>query len=956
MAPMQVRWLAVVAAIAGCVGVQQRFPDDVQAALAARPLRKLETARFIVYYPAARRAEVERFLEHAEVCADEIQRDALIRLADKLVIAMPDAPYDNAFVLPPAAGYESVSVVPLQHTLDFTTEFGLPPDPGYVACHELVHYIQFGQIAGLWAKLDAAFGPLWTPQVGFDAWLFEGLATHYEAALQPGAGRPRWPIFTGMFAAAYAGERLDGGELNALGRNASVGQHYLVGTMFLRYLTETYGEHAIWVAIAEQAHALTGLFFTGSIKAGYGKSIGTLLDELVAWTRATYPVRTPPAAQRHVGTAGNDARYARGRDGTEAWVGDDVDLPPRLFVRDAAGAVIEELNLVEVVPPRTLVEADPLLVSGLSISDDGDVWLTVVDQGTTYNVTRLLRWHRGALREVATDLGPGAAIAPRGDIYYYCAVDGDRWSLAAWDVATRRSRVLVDMPPGHYVLGAQVSRDGVRLVANVWDGRAFVAWVIDAATGARLGEIRGDGTPVYDASFTSDGRVMYLGVVDGRFQAMIDGVAITDAPYAVLAPREANGTVRFLDREHWRWEIAEVPLPATVARALPEVRADGTLPWRDIPILVDRPYCPWDHFWFPQLRSPTLLAVGAHTPHVGFVLGGGDRLGFQRWQLAGYVQPKDGPTGTHFGATADYLNTMLAPWTILADASLIDWADPVATDDPKVTLPEERRTRDLSLTVGRIWRGSLATSASAIYTDDFDQLQSDRLRRHLGGAALNLRWLSGEVTRATDLRRGIAAATSLAYYPAPLSSLDGGVGDLGGSLAVFAPLPLGRRHVVSVGIRGRAITGAPGLLQLGGDAAIPLLYSHSSRPAPPDLDLSLLPPNLRFVESLRGYEDYGIATDRAAIVDAAWRYPIVIDRGVAATLWWLPASFVREIDLELFASGARDGDHRTHAAGGAAVSLRLDLLRIPLVVQYQIARRIRDDDALTQLVAFGPDL
>ena len=77
---------------------------------------------------------------------------------------------------------------------------------------------------------------------------------------------------------------------------------------------------------------------------------------------------------------------------------------------------------------------------------------------------------------------------------------------------------------------------------------------------------------------------------------------------------------------------------------------------------------------------------------------------------------------------------------------------------------------------------------------------------------------------------------------------------------------------------------------------------------------------------------------------------------MATTLWWLPASFVREIDLELFASGALDGDHRKHAAGGAAVSLHLDFLRVPLVVQYQLARRVRDDDALTQLVALGPDL
>ncbi len=943
------RALVIAVFATACMpAVQQRFPDDVQASLASSAMMKLETARFIIYYPRGKRDEVDRFLEHAEMCASELQRDAVITLAEKIVIAMPDTPFDNAFVLPPVEGYEAISVIPLHHTLDFTTEFGLPPDPAYIACHELTHYVHGGQIAGVWATLNHVLGYVWTPQAAYDPWFLEGLATHYEAALQPGVGRPRWPIFTGMFAAAYAGERLDGGEMNSLGRRASVGQHYLVGTMFIKYLTETYGEHALWVAISQQAHDITGLFFTGSFKDGYGKSFGTLFDEFVAWTRTTYPVRVPPANQRHVGTAGNDARYARGADGTEAWVGDDVDLPARLIVRDARGVVIETRSLVEVVPPRTLVQADPLLVSGLSISNDGDVWLTVVDQGTTYNVTRLVRWHKGELREMATELGPGGAIAPRGDVYYYCAVDGDRWSLAAWDVARGTKRVVREMAPGRYVLGVQVSRDGTQLAANVWDGRAFVVWIIDAATGRVAREIRGDGTPIYDASFTSDGRVMYLSEIAGRFQAMIDGVALTDAPYAVLAPREANGTVRFLDREKWLWEIAEVPLRATPSVAERAPLPEAEVPWLDIPILLDRPYCVWDRFFVPQLHSPTILYESSTKPHYGFVLGGGDRLGFQRWNIAGYVQPPVDGSPTHGGATVDYLNTMVAPWQILADASLIDWADPIAND-----APEERRTRDVSLTLARTWRGSLLTSLAGVYTEDFDTIDGETNHTHLGGPSLTLSWLSGESTRYTDIRRGIAVSTSVAYYTAQLSSFASGVGDVGGS--VTGIVPLSRRTVVSVSARGRRISGAPGLLQLGGDSGIPLLYTGSSKPESPDLEFPLLPPNLRFVESLRGYEDFGIATDRVAIVDASLRYPFIIDRGVAATLWWLPASFISQVDFELFGAGALDGDHRQHAAAGVALTLHIDFLRVPLVVQYQVARRLRDDDAITQLVALGPD-
>ena len=125
---------------------------------------------------------------------------------------------------------------------------------------------------------------------------------------------------------------------------------------------------------------------------------------------------------------------------------------------------------------------------------------------------------------------------------------------------------------------------------------------------------------------------------------------------------------------------------------------------------------------------------------------------------------------------------------------------------------------------------------------------------------------------------------------------------------------------------------------------------------PPAFDDVRFPPNLRFIEPLRGYEDYAITTDRAAIGSLSWRYPLIIDRGVAATFWVLPASFLRELDLELFATGAIDRRQDLHAATGAVLTLRLELLRVPLSVAYQIARRVRDDDALTQLVGFALEL
>src|SRR6476659_9622773 len=98
--------LIALATLVGCAQVAPRFPSDVQTAVAHDDMRRLETERFIIYYPAARRALVDRFLTRADRCAATLRDHALIKDLAKIVIVMPDAPYNNAFVLPDALGYE----------------------------------------------------------------------------------------------------------------------------------------------------------------------------------------------------------------------------------------------------------------------------------------------------------------------------------------------------------------------------------------------------------------------------------------------------------------------------------------------------------------------------------------------------------------------------------------------------------------------------------------------------------------------------------------------------------------------------------------------------------------------------------------------------------------------------------------------------------------------------------
>jgi hypothetical protein len=230
-------------------------------------------------------------------------------------------------------------------------------------------------------------------------------------------------------------------------------------------------------------------------------------------------------------------------------------------------------------------------------------------------------------------------------------------------------------------------------------------------------------------------------------------------------------------------------------------------------------------------------------------------------------------------------------------------------------------------------------------------------RVHVAGPELQLQWDSAEITRYTGERRALIAGATVAYYPAAASTFAGDITDVGGTLGTVLPLPFGRRHTLRASLRGRALI-APsdtGLLQLGGDSGLAMLWNRSSATnAGPGFDSSRFPPNLSFVEPLRGYEDYAITTDRAAIADVSWRYPLIVDRGVATTARVLPASFVSELDLELFGAGAVDRAGDQHVAAGGALSLRIQLLRISMTITYQIARRLVDDRALTQLVGVGP--
>jgi hypothetical protein len=1053
------RILSLAGAVAGvvvfwsaCGGATPRFPPDISASLASTPMRRMETERLYLYYPAARREEALRVAARLEGCAAALHQRTRIKSGytqAKMVVVMPDFAFNNAFVSGPGGGQEPYSVIPTFNTFDFSTELGLPADPSYVGCHEIVHYVHLLQVGGPWRWINAIFGDVVTPHAGLDSWFTEGLATFYESRLQPGVGRMAWPMWRGMFHAGVAGEPIEGGDLSTFMRASQWGNHYHVGSFFIEFLVERYGEEKLWRFIGVQGRSFFfPLWVSLRFQAVYGKTLSALIDEFGQWTAERFPPRPRPASQRRMRRLGLNARYARALGGTEAVITNDLDAPARLLVHDRGGKLMRTHHLADVVPPRMLTTGSPALVSGMSFTADGrKLYFTVADQGTTFEIARLVEYDvaSGAMRVAHHDLGGlGGSIASSGGRYFFSRAEGDRMDLAVLDLATRRVSPLVRAEPGSYILNPRPSPDDTRIVASVFDPEhGFQIHLFDATSGADLGRVSMDGVRANDASFADDGRLVFLAEHEGRFQVVVHDLAagattrVSDAPYLAFAPQARAGSVRFLNRDGWGWTLDETalpppvpaapvlaePAPAAATPAVPTVpeptaatRTESVEPAEPAPtasvpaepasaepppvpaefvpagsppvlaeasppaataasiapgaiaartlaapvsaeprIQSDEPYSQLDHLFVPQLRALAAVTVDGGSL-LGLALSGADRLSFHNWSATVLYHPASKLSS---GAIS-YVNTQLAPVTIAASASRLAWQIE-GEDAAGAEIIEDRVQSDASLFASRTLRGSTSVALGVVATSDERPDSTAPLLKHrrMAGASLALDYAGVEATPYGGRRRALLLSTHAAFYPEQVSNLEQTFTDVRGELGITLPLPLSRRHALDLSVRGRQLVGAEGqsLLQVGGFGLLAPLLQLDNGADPPDFDADILPPAIRFAEVLRGFEDYAIGVDRVAIGDLRYRYPFIIDRGFASTLWLFPALFFRQIDVELFAAAALDQiedlDQRLHAAAGGAVSLDLSLWLLPLTVRYQIARRLTDDEALVQDVGLG---
>ena len=1073
-------------ACAGCFpSADVRHPQSVMAALADHPMRTMEGEHIAVYYPEGREEEARTFLPYVEGCAAYLKEAARIHnrySAQKMTVLLPELPYNNAYVAPRIAGYDSIAVVPTFNTAAlFTLEMGQPPDPAAIACHEIVHYVHFQQFAGFSWFLNL-FGSVYSPQIGLDGWFAEGLAVYYETKLQPGIGRLSWPVWRGAFAAGYAGRRISGGDLSDFQRDFYLGNHYLVGSHFIRFLAERYGEDKLWDLIAVQGRSIfSPLFVNVRFWQVYDKSLSTLIDEFADSVRSDIAVRARPKDQSTLKTAGTAARYARANDGSEALVTADHDSPTRLLVFHPDGRQRWDLNLAEVVPPRRLLSASPAMISGLSFSADARaLYFVAVDRSVVYSTARLIRFdvESGSLSVLRDDLkGIGGSVSPDGTRYAFAQATGDHHDLAELNLSTGTVRVLNAENHGGYVSEPRYSPDGTRLLASRFDGASFRIALFDAASGRPIQTVATVNGPVQDPAWIDDRNIAYLATNDqnaavGRdigFQVyqndLVTGAntRLTNAPYLAFQPRVVGRSLRFLNREGWHWTVDEVALPVVAAKAatasettsergtpstttMPTTTADTanipppvafpatdavdatnptnptnpTLPATGSPVeaaappqqaetppadqeaqrpptprqppppwnvpqptadpnapivaqmrATDRPYSAFDHLFVPRLLGPTFTAVGRDGNLFGLVASGNDRLSRHRWTIAGYYQfAGGGSPSVEFG----YLNQQLAPWAIRLYATQYRIHDilPVAPGEMAPEFPAHtllRRDRQADVDLFRYFYGTPVDFG-------FTMLETYRPgdpavwveRRRMAGPHISAEYMGYEATEYTDVRRLLAIGGHAAVYPGDWNTLGVGVTDLRGEIDVSTPLPLARRHILDLSVRGRELIGAPSnnpLMSLGGFQSV-FNKRWSKHPEFPLYESRDLPPGMAFAEGLRGFEDHAMYTNRALIANAGYRYPIIVDWGSASTLGLLPAFFLRQFDIELFASGALTQNTLSlisglgwqptvgkHVAVGASLALECALWIVPATVQYQIARRTTDDQAVVHLIMVG---
>lgn len=569
---------------------------------------------------------------------------------------------------------------------------------------------------------------------------------------------------------------------------------------------------------------------------------------------------------------------------------------------------------------------------------------------------------------IADDLsGSGGSVSADGSTYYFARARGDAWGIGAMDLRDRSVRWIRQPERQFFHSGVRISPDG-RHLAVVRSGLGgYRVAIVGAQTGEIVREIEADESTAVTPDWVDAESILFSASSGGRMQvhvATIRGTGTTvvsRAPYLAFAPQAHGNAIRFLNRQGWDWSLDEIPRPLDpvaddrVPLPAPHVASLASdLPATHATVVRDKPYSGFERLFIPTMHSPWLAVRSRSGTVVGVGASGGDVLGWNRWALnLGFNIP-----GRLLSGEAQYVNGKLGPVSLIAAGGHYATREQRTVDgkpedilDTTTGRPIDQRETALMLGLSRtFFEGT--TVATGFRFDSLvrtlDNHGADLDDRRFGGYFASLAYAAAERTPYTGIRRGVAASLTGTMFPQAWESFP--VGDGRASLAVTHQLGL-RRLIGGLAVAGRYLAGAPSgysLLQIGGSSPVAPQFRDATGGPPLGNDISgLLPPGLRFVEALAGFEDRAIYDRGAALGEVSIRYPLIADWGSMSTFYVLPSFLFRQLDLVAFADGARlaDAGRVAAAAGGRAVA-RVALWLLPISLQAQLARRLTDDEKL----------
>lgn len=944
---MRVAFGLAAVLLVGCATTSPRFDQELATTFAQDDMHKLETPELELYYPANYGEEAKRVAARAAECIRLLRaHDVDTRARDRVLLFLSSANYNNAYVGGLSGGEPLLSVNPLSVTSEIFHFYGLGGGNAEdVACHEMFHVVHYEQTHGFWNVVNTVLGPVLPPQAFLERWFTEGTAQYYEARLLRRVGRPMSPFYRGSFDSfvAMRGGKVEPGDLQIGQRelNPHSGA-YLTGLHFIEWLAEKYGEEKLWQVMDLQARSVLSPFgYTLRFKSVYGLSVGALIEEWEKELTAKLEVRQrPPTEKVLLEDVGQLARVAtHPPTGTIAVVSSGNEQVPFLRILNADGTLRAEKRLAKLGTDRDFVFVGPGSMSGLSFTLDGH-WLyllndDLIDRGDTRAQIWKIDAQTAEIVKVYQDVGRGMAgsVSADGRTYTFADFSPGKTSIIERDLEAGTNAVVAEFAPGVSVGAPAWNRSHTLLAYSQLDANGWNLMVREADGTTR--NLTFDGAFNYGARWADDDQLVFMRTAGKYLQAHrinarnvpVRCERLTDAPYGVLDPSPTENGVIFAARDGVHWSIDSAPSSDAVTVTLIEPQPDRPEPstpsWHATPplqVTSDQPYSSLDHLFVPQLRVPTAGLGYSETTgfsgYVGLSVMGRDRLSRHTWAINGTLGiPNVAQNSLQLG----YRNAALAPWSIIAAASRY------------------------ATTVDAYWTGLLAASRT-IFTVPLSFGVQTEVWQQFGaptekfiGAYASLSYSAGDGTQYAGAQRTFSFSLDLAGYPRAFGS-DRDMLDVRGSVAVAIPLPFSKRHSFLMSAVGRTLPGAPtGALAVGGISSANTLWQYGSRDAFPSGPGIFLPGTL--VEGARGFDDFVMRANHAAIFNARYRYSFIVDRGTASVLWVLPSFFLRQIDVEAFGTGVVT-DQQVGRAVGAAVSIRSSLGGfIPVSLSYQFAWR-----------------